>query len=98
MGSREECYSRVNGSNRRMMITVAEAEKIILSCTRDYGVEFVSFEDANGRVLAEDIRADRDLPPCDRSTMDGIAIRFDAFENGTRSFKIMATQAAGDAP
>ena len=29
--------------------------------------------------------------------MDGIAIKFDAFENGIRSFKIIATQAAGDA-
>jgi molybdopterin molybdotransferase len=80
------------------MITVAEAEKIILSHAKDYGTELVSFEDASGRVLAEDITADRDLPPCNRVTMDGIAISYAAFENGIRSFKIIGTQAAGDHP
>jgi len=48
--------------------------------------------------LAEDITTDRDLPPFNRVTMDGIAISFDAFENGIKSFKIIATQAAGDTP
>src|ERR1019366_808959 len=80
------------------MITVAEAEKIILAHTKDYGTELVPFEQALGRVLAEDITADRDLPPCNRVTMDGIAIRYAAFENGTRSFRINAIQAAGEKP
>ncbi len=80
------------------MITVSEAENIILSNTKNYGVELVSFEDALGRVLAEDILADRDLPPCNRVTMDGIAIAYAAFENGIRSFHIKATQAAGHKP
>jgi hypothetical protein len=30
--------------------------------------------------------------------MDGIAITFAAFENEIRSFRIIATQAAGDTP
>lgn len=80
------------------MITVAEAEKIILAHTKDYGTELVSFEDAPGRVLAEDINADRDLPPCNRVTMDGFAISYAAFENGTRSFRVKAIQAAGEKP
>src|SRR3954468_1445114 len=50
------------------------------------------------RVLAENIYADRDLPPYNRVTMDGIAIKYSAIENGIRCFKIIATQAAGDAP
>lgn len=78
------------------MTTVAQAEKIILSELRDYGTENIYFEDALGRVLAENLYADRDLPPYNRVTMDGIAIKFDAFKNGIRSFKIIATQAAGD--
>ncbi len=79
------------------MITVAEAEKIILAETREYGSELVDFRNAAGRILAEDIVADRDLPPCNRVTMDGIAIRYAAFETGIRSFSVKATQAAGDA-
>jgi len=80
------------------MITVEEAEKIILAESKDYGTENVYFEDALGRVLAENIYADRDLPPYNRVTMDGIAIKYSAIENGIRCFKIIATQAAGDVP
>lgn len=80
------------------MITVAEAEKIILAQVRDYGTELCDYSTALGRILAEDINADRDLPPYDRVTMDGIAIRHAAFENGVRSFSIKATLAAGDEP
>jgi len=80
------------------MITVEEAEKIILEQATGYGVEIVPFEQALGRVLAEDIKADRDLPPYNRVTMDGVAISFEAIENGISTFRIKATQAAGDEP
>ncbi len=80
------------------MVTVEEAEHIILNEVRDYGTELVLFEQALGRTLAKDIVADRDLPPCNRVAMDGIAIRFSAFENGMRSFRIKGIQAAGDTP
>jgi len=80
------------------MITVEEAEKIILAETKDYGVEITPFEHALGRVLGENIKADRDLPPFNRVTMDGIAVNYSAIENGVASFHIKATQAAGDPP
>ncbi|MFD2146701.1 molybdopterin molybdotransferase MoeA [Mucilaginibacter antarcticus] len=80
------------------MITVKEAEGLILENTRDYGAEIVMFDEALGRVLAETIKADRDLPAFNRVTMDGIAINYSAFENGTRSFAIKGTQAAGANP
>ena len=78
------------------MITVEEAEKIILAQIADYGAEIIPFELSLGRVLAEDIKADRDLPPFNRVTMDGIAINYNAIENGVSTFRIKATQAAGD--
>jgi molybdopterin molybdotransferase len=78
------------------MITVEEAEQIILAQLKDYGTETVPFEKALGRVLAEDIKADRDLPPYNRVTMDGIAIAYKAIEQGITTFKIKATQAAGE--
>lgn len=80
------------------MITVKEAEQIVLSHCKDYGVELVPFLEAYGRVLAENIVTDRDLPPYDRVTMDGIAIRYADYAAGNRSFPVAATQAAGDPP
>ncbi|RFZ84990.1 molybdopterin molybdenumtransferase MoeA [Mucilaginibacter terrenus] len=80
------------------MITVEQADRIILTELRDYGTELVPFEEALGRVLAQNIVADRDLPPFNRATMDGIAIGFEAFSNGLRTFEIEGTQAAGDTP
>ena len=80
------------------MVCVEEAERIIQEQVKDYGKELIPFESALGRVLAEDIKADRDLPPCNKSTMDGIAINYSAFEKGIRSFQIKATLAAGDKP
>jgi len=80
------------------MITVEEAERIILAQAADYGAEIVPFEHALGKVLAEDIKADRDLPPFNRVTMDGIAIKYEAIVNGISTFKINGTQAAGDEP
>lgn len=38
-------------------------------------IEQVELEQAGGRVLAEDLHADRDYPPCDRSLRDGYALR-----------------------
>ncbi len=51
-----------------------------------------------GRILAEDIHAERDQPPFDRVTMDGIAIAFRDFAAGLRSFAVAGTQAAGAEP
>ena len=80
------------------MTTVKEAEEIILAQARDYGSEQVPFEQALGRVLAEDLKADRDLPPCNRVTMDGIAIKYAAVESGIKTFVVKGIVAAGDVP
>ena len=80
------------------MVTTSQAEQIILAHTKDYGTELIPFESATGRVLAADIIADRDLPPYNRATMDGISISYAAFEQGVRNYSIKATMAAGDTP
>ncbi len=80
------------------MITVEQAEQLILDNAGDCGNEIISFDESLGRVLAETIKADRDLPPFNRVSMDGIAIKYKAFAGGQRTFTIRATQAAGDAP
>ncbi len=77
------------------MISPFEATQKILLETRDFGLEKVPIAEAEGRVLAEKWQADRDFPPFDRASMDGIALRFEDFENGFLEFKIVGTQAAG---
>ncbi len=77
------------------MISSQEALQIILNNTQDFGVEEIPFLDATGRVLKEDIKADRDFPPFNSVRMDGIAISFNAFTEGTKTFVIENIQAAG---
>jgi molybdopterin molybdotransferase len=57
------------------MIPVDAALDIVLKHTPLLGAEEVPLVDALGRVLAEDVRADADMPPFDRSAMDGYAVR-----------------------
>ncbi len=57
------------------MISVDEALHIVLSRVDHLGVERVRLDQAMGRLLAEDVRADIDLPPFDRARMDGYAVR-----------------------
>jgi molybdopterin molybdotransferase len=54
-----------------------EAQRIVLEATPTLGVEKISILDALGRVLGEDIVAERDNPPWDNSAMDGFAVRWD---------------------
>ena len=78
------------------MVSVEKAYNLILDNEISLATEFVAFENALGRVLAEDLFADRDFPPFDRVTMDGIAIDYQSFLNGNRKFNIQETQAAGE--
>ncbi len=77
------------------MITVEQATKIVLENTAEFGEEMVSLAQSPGRVLCETLFADKDFPPFNRVSMDGIAIRFEAFETGRRIFPIEGIQAAG---
>ncbi|MGQ0695613.1 MAG: molybdopterin molybdotransferase MoeA [Nitrospiraceae bacterium] len=54
-----------------------EAQKVVLDATAVLGLEKISILDALGRVLGEDIVAERDNPPWDNSAMDGFAVRWD---------------------
>jgi molybdopterin molybdotransferase len=77
------------------MVTVQEATHIIgQNCYQPRAVA-VSVTDSVGRIIAEEVRADRDFPPFDRVTMDGIAIPFDFWHHGKKEFLIEDTQAAG---
>jgi len=80
------------------MLTPAGAEKLILDAIPLFHKEDCAISEAHGRVLRSDLRADRDLPPFDRVTMDGFALRASAVAGGISRFRVEATQAAGMRP
>jgi molybdopterin molybdotransferase len=77
------------------MISVAQALQTVLNSFQDFGVEEIPFIKSLGRILKEEIVADRDFPPFNRVSMDGIAIDFQQFKNGKITFKLEGIQAAG---
>lgn len=64
------------------------AENVVL------GTEIVSLEQSLGRVLREDLFADRPFPPFDRVTMDGIAFRHEELQE--EPFILQGIHAAGN--
>lgn len=78
------------------MLTTAEASQAITDSMPTFGTENVALAEAAGRVLQQVVSAERDQPPFDRVTMDGIAIRLAALASGQRQFRIQDTQHAGD--
>lgn len=77
------------------MTTVEQATQIIQSNLLNFGTEKVPLARAVGRILAENLTADRAFPPFDRVSMDGIALRADDFFSGKKTFKIAGFRAAG---
>ena len=77
------------------MLTPAEAERLINENITPLHREDCAIASAHGRILRTDLRADRDLPPFDRATMDGYALRSSAVAAGTWVFRVEAVQAAG---
>jgi len=80
------------------MTEVAAAEALILAHMPRFPARQEPLSACSGRILAEDIHAERDQPPFDRVTMDGIAIAFRDFAAGVRSFEVVGVQAAGAEP
>jgi len=59
----------------RKLVSIEEAQRLVLGRVERLPAEPVSIGDAGGRVLAEAGRAATDLPPFDSSAMDGFALR-----------------------
>ncbi len=76
------------------MLTPAEADAAIASALAPAGEESLPLAACAGRVLRQTVRAERDAPPFDRVTMDGIAIA----HGPRRTFRIAGVQAAGAPP
>jgi molybdopterin molybdotransferase len=77
------------------MISVAEAIQIVRQQTTPLETERVDLPNALGRVLAQEITADSDLPPFDRAQMDGYAVRAAETTSAPVSLRIAGESAAG---
>ena len=82
-------------SSDEQMIPVAEAIRIVRAHTSTLPSERISLENARGRFLAQDIVADSDLPPFDRSQMDGYALRASDVQTVPAKLRVVGESAAG---
>jgi molybdopterin molybdotransferase len=77
------------------MHSVAAATDIVTEAAFVPLPEAIPLVQATGRVLHTPLHADRDFPPFDRVTMDGIALVFEEWATGRRVFAVVGTAAAG---
>ena len=79
------------------MIDYAEALSLTLNTAVDFGTERVPLAHATGRILQQNIIADRDQPPFDRVAMDGVAVAYAAYVGGQRRYAVSHMAPAGQA-
>lgn len=77
------------------MIAFETACEIVMSRARPAGTEHAGLHEALHRILAEDVRADMDMPPFDKSAMDGYACRRADLE---QELAVLETVQAGSPP
>ncbi len=86
------------------LVTVDQAERILAKnfVARPFGSELVTLSEAYGRVLADDVVSPLDIPPFNRSTVDGYAAKaadtFGAEENRPVTLRLMGRVIIGEAP
>ena len=79
------------------MISSNQASKLIKNNLRELKSRKINTMDSVGSILREDISAERNQPPFDRVTMDGIAINYSKTKIQC-FYPIQSTQFAGDKP
>lgn len=80
------------------MISIAEARRRLETVLFRKGTERVELAAAHGRVLAQDLRADLDMPPFDKACMDGYAARAAELSTGDATLALGETITAGAVP
>jgi len=80
------------------MLSVQGARERILEVFRPVGTMSLPLDQAAGRVLVAEIRADTDLPPFDNSSVDGFALRSADLATLPRTLDVVDDIPAGSAP
>ncbi len=78
-----------------MLMKIEKAKEIIFEKINLLEIIKIDLNEAEGFCLAEEIFADRDLPPTDRSAMDGFAVRAADITNCPKKLKLIGEIAAG---
>jgi molybdopterin molybdotransferase len=90
------------GKSPATVLTVAQARERILQRIRVLDPEGVALTASHGRVLAEDVRSERDVPPFANSAMDGFAVRAADLRGASASaparLRVLGEIRAGAAP
>lgn len=79
-------------------LSVHDAQQCVLAHVPELNTETVRLEHSLWRVLAGDVRANRDLPPYDVSAMDGYAVRSADLAQLPAMLAIIEDIKAGDMP
>jgi molybdopterin molybdotransferase len=77
------------------MITPDSAWGIVRRHTKSLPAIYLSLNKAHGLCLAETVCADRDMPPADRSAMDGYAVRASDIAHCPATLRLVGEVAAG---
>jgi len=77
------------------MIPIEEAEQILDNITFHPETEIIPLTETLGRVLGQDIISTINMPPFDKSAMDGYALKKD---DDSKRFKVVEVIAAGSVP
>jgi len=77
------------------MVTLDEAFGIVMNSVCETKTETISFRDCYGRILDEDIVSDIDMPPFNRSAVDGYACHLTDLNN---ELEVVEVIAAGKEP
>jgi molybdopterin molybdotransferase len=88
----------VNGTKKPALLAVADAQEAILTRSRPLPPEPTPLAEALGRVLAEDVASDLDMPPFDKSMMDGYAVRTVDLAAGPAVLAVVEEITAGRTP
>lgn len=84
------------------MLSFVDARRKVITITKNLphtpAVERAGLESAPGRILAENIIADRDYPPFDRAARDGFAVRSADCREPGATLRIIGEVRAGSAP
>ncbi|MCG8409749.1 MAG: molybdopterin molybdotransferase MoeA [Bacteroidales bacterium] len=71
------------------MITIEEAYKTVIDTACCLQTEKIKFTESLGRVLAENVKSDIEMPPFDKSAMDGYACRKTDLKNNLEIIEII---------
>src|SRR5207237_10150310 len=80
------------------MFSVQQASEIVFQNAQPLPARTCQLVDALGLVLAEDVASDLDMPPYDKSLMDGFAVRAADVAGGKARLSIVEEVMAGQVP